>query len=289
MNVINGILLSITVVLSVGRNMFSKSISDISLGNKKFYYLQGLSFLSGFLSLLIFSDVSFLISKLTFFYALIYGALLLLAQWCYTASLKNGKTAVCSTIYSLGFIFPTLSGSIFWHEELSLINLMGILTVIPAVIISGLKTKSNNEKVKNNYILPLIIAMLSTGGLGIMQKIQQSSAYPEQKSAFVLIAFGFAAVVSGACAVFSKGEKSVLPTKKYVCAASVGICFACCNLLNTTLVGRLDSALFFPMNNISVILLSLLVGVLAFKEKIQKKELSILALGIISIILLNIR
>ena len=69
--------------------------------------------------------------------------------------------------------------------------------------------------------------------------------------------------------------------------ASIGLYFGCCNLLNTALAGLLDSAIFFPTLNIGVILLSMVAGVLLFKEKVGKRELPVLLLGGASILLLN--
>ena len=49
----------------------------------------------------------------------------------------------------------------------------------------------------------------------------------------------------------------------------------------------LDSAIFFPTLNIGTILLSMLLGVIIFKERIRKREALVLALGAASIVLLN--
>ena len=49
------------------------------------------------------------ISAVTYGYGMIYGVLLILSQWMFTLALKNGKTSVCSVVYSLGFILPTFS------------------------------------------------------------------------------------------------------------------------------------------------------------------------------------
>lgn len=289
MDFISIILLTLSVILSVGRNLFSKDISGFSFGTKSFYLVQAVTFFCGSLALIIFGGFSGVsISALTAFYAIIYGVLLLSAQWCYTAALKTGTTGVCSTVYSLGFILPTISGSLFWNEKITLLNILGVLCVIPAIIISGTKSSAKGSTQNNKYIIPLLIAMLSSGGLGIMQKIQQNSPYPEQKAAFVLIAFVFAAALSLIFYIFTKAKESSVLPKKLLSASGIGICFGCCNLLNTTLAGRLDSAVFFPMQNISVILLSLVFGILIYKEKIHKKELVVLLLGILSILLLNI-
>lgn len=288
MDAVSLMLLLLTIALSSGRNLLSKSISGFTFGTKNFYSAQAVIFLSGSLSLLLFGQISYSVNAITLLYSVIYGILLLSAQWCYTAALNTENTGVCATVYSLGFIFPTLSGCLFWNEKLSAVNLLGILTVISAVIISGTNNKQNNAHNGNKGIVTLLIAMLSSGGLGVMQKVQQGSQYPEQKSAFILIAFTFAAVVSILFAVFAREKGIKVSTKKMASASGAGICFGCCNLINTSLAGRLDSALFFPTLNIGTILLSVILSIFSFKEKQSSKDYCVLLLGCLSIILLNL-
>ena len=290
MDLISALLLTLSASLSAGRNIFSKSVSGFSIGTKKFFLSQALIFGSGSIAILLFGGISFsVIAPLTLLYALIYAALLLAAQWCYTAALKNGKTAVCSTVYSLGFILPTLSGAIFWQESLTAFKILGILTVIPAIIISGTGKAKNGKSKGNGYILPLVISMLASGGLGIMQKVQQSSAYPEQKGAFLFFAFVAACAISALCLIFGKKENARFKVKESLSSSAIGICFASCNILNTTLAGRLDSAIFFPALNIGTILLSMLLGMIIYKEKLTKKDVLVLLLGFVAILLINLK
>ncbi len=283
------LLLGLSVVLSTGRNLLSKNLSDVQFGTKPFFLCQGALFLCGSAALVLFGKISFnAVVYQTLIYATVYAVLLIFAQWFYTTSLGKGNTALCSTVYSLGFIFPTLSGAMLWEEPLSFLDFLGILCAISAVIVSGVKPQSREKTAKSYYFIPLVIAMLASGGLGIVQKLQQKSAYAEQKSVFLLIAFLLAAGISLLFALVTrKGDVNPVRPKKLAVAAGVGLFFGCCNLLNTSLAGLLDSAIFFPTLNIGVILFSMICGVIFFKEKILKKEISVLILGGLSILLLN--
>lgn len=288
MDTLSLLLLSLTVVLSVGRNMFSKGISSFGFGTKNFFLSQSVVFLLGTASLASsLKDISS-VSPLTLFYSVIYGLLLISAQWNYTAALKNGNTSVCATVYSLGFILPTLSGALIWNEPFSIYKLIGTLAVIPAIILSGKTSKSTVSHNKHGYIFPLILSMLSSGGLGIMQKVQQNSPYSEQKSIFVFTAFALACIISFIASCFAKKSDVKFAPKMSIMAGGTGLCFGICNLLNTTLAGRLSSAVFFPLQNISVILLSLIFSILIFRERLSGKDVWVLILGVISIFLLNV-
>ena len=102
-------------------NPFSKGISDISFGTKEFFLSQSVTFLCAGLCLLSVSENAFdAISPVTVSYGVIYGIMLIGAQYCYTCALRGGNMGMCSTIYSMGFILPTLSGFLFWREKLKI-------------------------------------------------------------------------------------------------------------------------------------------------------------------------
>lgn len=283
------VLLILTVILSTLRDVFSKDISDMPFGTKGFFLRQAAIFLSGSVVLMIASlGAEKSISGLTILYALVYGLLLIAAQYGYTYAMKKGNLGICSTVYSMGFIFPALSGSIFWNEPLNVCNILGMLAVIPAIVISGKAPKESGRDIKNGYIFPLIAAMLSSGGLGIMQKVQQNSPHPEEINFFVIIAFAFAGLTSLIFALLSKSGEKAAFDRKLLVAGGIGVAFGLSNLLNTILAGSLASVIFFPVLNISRIFSSLVLGVIVFKERLSGKDYSVLLFGILAIILLTI-
>lgn len=291
MDIISALLLLLSTTLSSTRNVLTKSFTGFSIKNREFFRLQAIIFGIGsiVLSVVLAFDYNG-ISPITVLYALIYGFILLCAQWFYTIALSNGKTAICATIYSFGFVIPTLSGTLFWNEKISVFGYIGILTVIPVLIISsiGSKKNENTENKSKKYIIPLVIALISSGGLGVMQKLQQKSEYANQTSAFILIAFVFAFLTSILLGLFmKKGEK--MPQKhNYLFCSLVGAIFATCNLLNTILAGRLDSAVLFPILNVGIIILSVLFGFIFYKEKLTKKDVWVMLLGVLAIVLVNL-
>lgn len=282
--------LGLSIILSSVRNILSKGISDVKFGTKQFFLTQACIFICGSLVLILVTDQNFERPSLpTLFYAAFYGILLLSAQYCYTSALKKGNIGICSTVYSLGFIFPTLSGNLFWNERLTGLNIIGILMVIPTIIISGTpSSKNGQQKNINTYIIPLMSAMFSSGGLGIMQKIQQNSYYPEQKNFFVISAFALAGTISFLISLFAKREPQIKIGRKLIFGAGIGVAFGLCNLLNTILAGQLDSAVFFPVLNIGTIFFSIVAGIIFYKEKISRNDLIVLLLGIISILFITI-
>lgn len=265
----NLILLSLSVLLSTGRNIISKKTA-VSAGGRYFFVSQAELFFSAACTLIVYGLFSVSsISKITVLYGMIYGVLLVLSQGLFTFALKTGSVSVCSVIYSLGFIFPSFSGALLYDESLDITDFFGLLLSV-AAILSGIK--SDGEKTDNGkkFLLPILCAMSASGGLGIMQKLQQSSNKAEEKTAFLIIAFAFAFLISFIAFIFCRKEKSAKPYAPTYSSVN-GICFAGANLCNTVLSGRMESSVFFPLQNISVLVAASILGIVLFKEKITAK------------------
>lgn len=280
----NLLFLLISVFLSSARSLFSKKTALKSNGNSNFFFLQTVLFFSATLILFLFNVTALrVVSTLTLLLGIIYGILLILSQWMYTFALKYGNTSVCTVIYSLGFIIPTLFGAIVWSEKFTVLNGIGIAVVVFAIIMTAQKENAQNSC--KNFIPFAVLAMLFSGGLGVMQKIEQKSSVYEEKAAFLIIAFLVAFIISF-CTMIKEKEK---PCFSYILYPSLtGVCFGGANFFNTALAGRMNSAVFFPLQNISTILLSTLFSVFLFKEKLTERNIFVIILGITAVIIFSI-
>ncbi len=290
MDAISLLLLISSILLSSGRNLLSKNISDNAFGKRGFFLCQALIFGAGSIVLLPMAARGlFSASGISLLLAFIYSVLLILAQWFYTMALSRGKVGISATVYSLGFVLPTLSGVFFFDESIGIINALGIAAVFPTIIISGLKPKKMVENKDNGtYNIPLITAMLASGGLGIVQKVQQHSEAASERDVFLFVAFCLSSLISLAAYFAASKSDTPLAPRKGAFAALVGVCFALCNILNTTLAGRLPSAVFFPLLNVGSILFSLVLGIIIYHERITKCDAAILSLATLAIVLINL-
>ncbi len=285
------ILLFVSTLFSTGRSMLMKGASFQMDTKGRFYFSQTLFF--GLTAVIaFFASYSMLteILPLTVLLGVFYGIFFIISQWCYTLALKKGPASICVMIYSFGFIFPTIAGPIFWNDTFTFFKGLGILLVFPAILLT-VKPDPTQKKGSKRYFIPLFAAMCASGALGLMQKIQQNSEAATQTPAFLMVG----ALVACAASVLmvllrtrSEGKSVVLPKKSFLFSSLAGVCFAVINLLNITLVGRMSSAVFFPMLNVTCIMLSLICGVVIFKEKPRRADYFAFTIGILSILVLNL-
>lgn len=282
------LLLLFAVLLSSGRSIFSKKISYDTGNRSGFYMSQAQLFLAAGCIILVCNPKAVLHgSCTTLFFALIYSVLLITAQWCYTVSLQRGPTSICTMLYSFGFIFPTISGTLIWKEPFGLSSLIGLALTILAIVVSAFAKENTASEDNKGYIFPVLLAMSASGGLGIMQKVQQRSQVAGERDLFLMIAFGFAAIVSLCASFLSKRNNRDGRLRNGPFPILAGMCFGIANLLNTLLAGRIDSAILFPMQNIGVMLICAMLGIVVFRERISKKQLLALGIGTLAILVLS--
>lgn len=91
-------------------------------------------------------------------------------------------------------------------------------------------------KGKENPVIPLLLSMVCAGGLGIMQKVRQSSSYEIQTGSFMLISISLASIFSLIGFLFQKKDDTPLKIQpaSFIC----GFCYGGANLLNTMLADR---------------------------------------------------
>lgn len=284
----NLLYLFLSVTLSAGRNIASKKTAVYTNKKAQFFLSQTIIFASAALLLLLFYvNNRTEMAWITFVHGLAYGVLLISSQWMFTLALKNGNTSVCSVVYSLGFILPTVSGTLFWGEDFGFLQLIGVFVSV-AIILLTAKKDGSEKKRGNRFSTPcILIAMISSGGLGIMQKVQQSSAAAKEKGIFLLAAFSFAFFCSLAAFLFFR-ERTAFTVHEFVYPVFTGLCFGGANLCNTVLAGKMQSAVFFPLQNMSTILLTALSGVFIYKEKLTLKTAVIIVLGMAVIIMFSL-
>ncbi len=273
------------VMLGTGRGVFSKRMTADS--NKSFYFNQFLLFVSGTLSIFVCNIKSFsTATPKTYFYGALFGIVTIIAQWCYTVALNRGPTSICAMVYSFGFIFPTISGPVFWNEPFGITSFLGITIAVLAIIFSAFTDKKNDKK-GIGFIIPNLIAMLASGGLGILQKVHQQSNDADNLDGFLTFAFLVATIISLFMTLISKqldGEKP----KFSISPILAGGCLGIVSLVNTMLAGRMKSAILFPTLNIGIMIASMLAGIVIFKEKPTKSQITAFILGILAILVLNI-
>ena len=220
------------------------------------------------------------ISLYTVLIGLVFGVVLALSNLYKMMALSNGPMHITILITTSSMIIPTMSG-IFFGESFSLPKLLFVAILIWFIYLS--LGKSSDKKINKRWLLFSSLAFVFQGTVGVLQKIHQTSSHKGEANALLFVAFTCSLIYNRIRAKKTFAELNF--TKKHIIFALIcGACAYTMNVLNLRLSGLLPSQLFFPLVNGSSIVLTSLISVLFFKERITKTQAVGLIGGILSLI-----
>ena len=220
------------------------------------------------------------VSNYTVILGLLFGLVTALSNLYKMLALSVGPMHITLLITTSSMIIPTMSG-VFFGESFSIEKLILVFILIGFIYLTLDRTENINANKK--WIIFCVFAFVFQGSIGVLQKIHQASMHKAEANGFLFVAFICSLIYSRIMAKKSFNELKF--TKKHIIIAIVcGICTYGMNFLNLKLSGLIPSQLFFPLVNGSAIVLSSLMSVVLFKEKLSKKQLIGLCGGILSLI-----
>lgn len=235
-------------------------------------------------------------SPFTLWFGVLFGAVTAIQTIANVSAINCGPMSYTSIFTSFSVLISALSGVlVFGEDSLELIQIIGIILMLFSIVLSA-NGKSDGKKINLKWFILSFIAFLLTGTIGIMQKIHQTSDHKSELSAFLVIAFVTSALISAVFALIKRGKASVAisETKSQggkkialllLCVMAVaGLCVAANNKFNLYLTGVLPTAIFFPIYNVGILILTTLSAIVIFKERLSLKQWIGVVIGIISVI-----
>ena len=220
-----------------------------------------------------------------FFY--IFGLLL------FQSSVKQNGVILSSIFMKLGIMVPLVLSIILFKEMPSLVQLIGFLIAILAIVLINIKEKTmddslgktENGSIKNNLgKLGLILVLVGCGMADGMSKIYQELGTARFEELFLVFTFVIAFLLSVVLVVL-KEQKFTRNELLYGTMLGVPNYFSARFLLKA--LGEIPAVVAYPTFSIGTIAVITLNGVIVFKEKITKLQLFAVGLIAIAVVMLN--
>jgi len=291
----NGILLTVSLVAALGGSIFKK------LYTNRDSRLSG-SFAYTAVGCLVAAAVLFAwggfgkASLFTVLLGVLFGAVTALQGVTNMAALQVGPLSYTTVIISFSTLISALSGVLFFGESIGLWQIIGMVLMLASFALAN-SGENGGKRANLRWLLLCVVAFLATGAIGVMQKIHQSSAFKEELNAFLVIAFGVSASLSGVVALLLRKKESGSEENRndrggmmllFLLMLVSGVCVAANNKLNLYLSGVIDSVIFFPVVNGGGLVLTTLASLIIFKERLRTKQWIGILLGIASVLCLCI-
>ena len=194
---------------------------------------------------------------------------------------RNG-VVLSSTFMKLGLLVSIAVSVIFFHEVPDLLQIIGFSLAVVAIILINYKKESGGEA---GFKAGLILVLLAGGMADAMAKVFEELGDPALEPHFLVYTFAVALIL---CTVLMlrKGQK---PGKWEIL---FGLLIGVPNFFSAKfLLGALEhipAVIVYPVYSVATILVVSLTGVLAFRERLEKRQWIGMGLILIALVLLNV-
>lgn len=198
---------------------------------------------------------------------------------------KNG-VVLSSTFMRLGVLVPTAMAVLVFHEKPNVTQLLGFLVAVAAILVMNLKMgEAKGQKVPG--IVWLIILLLTGGFTDSLANVYDKAGNPDLKNQYLLFIF-FVAFICSVIGALLRGKKQKPNYRDFVWGFLIGIPNYYSARFLLLSLGKLPAILVYPAFNVATILVVTLVGVIGFKEKLEKNKVIALGMILLALVLLNI-
>lgn len=197
--------------------------------------------------------------------------------------------SVASVSTKMSVIIPVVFGIYVYHESAGFIKIIGIIAALLAVYLSTMKS---GTRIKNKrYIIYPVIIFFGTGIIDTSIKYIETTYLPNNGiPIFSATIFCFSAIIGFGLLIYQKLQGNfTFDPKSLIAGLALGIAnyASMYYILKALNHETLESSTIFTVNNVAIILLTSLVGLFLFKEKLSTKNWIGISLAVISILLVT--
>ena len=198
---------------------------------------------------------------------------------------KNGLS-VASVASKMSVIIPILFGILIYKESIGSQKIIGIILALVAVFLTSIKQKDDTVLTQSIY-LPLLLFF----GSGIIDTSVNHFAPDGNIPLFLTVIFAVAGSIGIVISVYKVLQHKA---KFKIKAIPFGLALGVVNygsmyfLLKALRIDGFESSNIFTINNVAIVGVSALVGLILFKEHISKQNWLGILIAIASIILVTI-
>lgn len=218
--------------------------------------------------------------------ALLLGLLFILVFNIMALTAQKNGLSVASVAGKMSVVVPILFGIFLYEESINFVKFSGILLALVAVYLVSMKESLSAQRA---YLVYPILLFLGSGIIDTSIKYVETTYVPQEEVAvfsatIFACAFFFGSVFWG---IKSLKKSENFNLKNIIAGVALGIpnYFSIAFLLKALKTEGLESSTLFTINNVSIVLLTTIFGVLLFKEKLRFKNWIGIATAIVSILL----
>lgn len=216
---------------------------------------------------------------------LVGGAIFLLNFVVLKKCIGASGVMLSSVFMKLGVIVPTLMAVLVFGESPTILQILGLVVAIAAILIIYLEPKAQSTGAKGSAALLLIVLLVISGFAESMTNIYDKTGVAALKDFFLLFNFSSALLIS---AVITAVRHEKIGVKDLIFGVMIGIPNYFTSRCLLLALGSLPAVVTYPIYNIGAIVLISLGGMLIFRERLSTRKLIGIGMILVALVLLNL-
>ena len=230
-------------------------------------------------------------------YGIASGAFYCMASILTYIALGCGSFVLTNLFLSYSLLFSVGYGLIVLKEPATLLTYIGlILMMISVFLVRGKKEKASAKenaprvKLSPKWVICVALSVIGSGMFGVMQKLQQVKFLKTCDNEFMIVTLLFSAITLFLIGIITNG-KNLLHILRHggIYASVAGLSNGATNLLNLVVNAMIPISIAAPTRSGVKIVMSFLISLIIFKEKLSKRQTIGVIIGAIALILLNLK
>jgi drug/metabolite transporter (DMT)-like permease len=225
-----------------------------------------------------------------FYGSMALGVMFILVFSLMVITTQKGGMSVVSVASKMSVAIPVLFVIVYYDEPLGPLKIIGILMALVSVYLVSVRRRDGLSIDMKFFIFPLLV-FLGSGLIESSIKFLENTYVPDSEiSLFSANTFLFACLTGSLMFGFrALSGKAKFSWKDILGGFLLGIpnYFSIYFFILALRIDGLDSSSIFIINNVSIVLLSTLLGIICFKEKISPKNWIGIGIAILSILLIT--
>jgi len=226
-----------------------------------------------------------------FYYTLGLGAMFIIVFNLMAITTQRSGLSVVSVATKMSVVIPVIFGLLYYKESLGVFKFMGILLALIAVYLASLKSKDGIVIQKRNLIFPMLV-FLGSGIIDTSIKFLEDTYVGNNDVPIFSATIFFAAAVIGVLILIYQIIRGTFKFQLKIILGGIALgipnYYSIYFLVKALRSDILDSSGIFTVNNVAIVMVSTLVGITLFKEKLLPKNWLGIILAVISIFLVAI-
>ncbi|MCM2302103.1 MAG: EamA family transporter [Flavobacteriaceae bacterium] len=232
-------------------------------------------------------SVNFIVTKSWFFGSVILGILFITIFNVTALTAQRGGLSVASVAGKMSLVIPVLFGIIVYQESFSLYKFIGFILALLAVFLTS--KKSNGVAFNKSILLLTAILFMGAGTIDTLVKyIEMKYVATDELIYYIATTFLIAGCIGIAILMFQLiSKKTSILFKNIIGGIVLGVpnYFSLYFLIKALQHPTLESSTIFTINNVLIVLVTSLLGIMLFKEYLSVRNKVGILLSIVAILM----